>query len=265
MSGIKTLWIGAYESDVVVAPKYPKRIYDILDGTGQPLKFYKFPLPIDLGDASEEMSADPKLGTSFVELSINGTLLGVEHDTSVELSNIAKGKQIIVAELYNYESNGKPKYIVYGEENGVDMTSGGSRTGAEGASLQGYEVTWTGKELNYARHAELDDILIDESGEFLTFNLSGPSNVQASYDEVAGELSVAFDDVASADGYEVRYSVDGGAYQYEAGTSSPIVISIAQTSEEQVVKYGVRYTISTTNPPTESGYTPGEDIIIPST
>jgi len=262
-SGIKTLWVGAFDDANDVIPKYPDRVYDVLDSTGQPLKFYKFPLPIDIGNFEENVTADATLGTSFVEITINGTVLGLDHDDAVELSKMAKAKQLIVAELYNTEINGKPQYILLGEVNGLDMTGGGSRSGDAAASLQGYEVTWTGKELNYARHAELDDIVVDDTGEYLTFGMTGPSNVVGAYDVGTTTLSVSFDDVPTADSYEVRYSIDGEAYQYETGTTSPIDIVIAQTSEDQVVKYGVNYTITATS--TVSGYTPGEDVTIPST
>ena len=58
-----------------------------------------------------------------------------------------RGKQRILAELYDGE------FILYGAENGLDITGGGSRTGAEAASLQGYEMTFTGKEKDYAPFA----------------------------------------------------------------------------------------------------------------
>lgn len=112
--------------------------------------YVSFPLPVDLGDATEEMSSDPKLGTSFVEITINGTLLGLTDANATELNQVLKSRQELVVELYN------GKFILYGAENGLDVTAGGSRTGTEAASLQGYEITWTGKEKALA--AILDDM-----------------------------------------------------------------------------------------------------------
>ena len=179
MGGVKNLWIGAREDIVSVEPAYPKPLttasvvakVDYIEavpeaGVGvdsELSKFYKFPLPVDLGDYVEDASADPKLGTSFVSQTINGTLLGVDHSTSVELSKIVQGKQMLIAELYTeYDADQdltvptntadmRPVYVLLGEENFMDLTSGGSRSGTESASLQGYELTWTGIEMHYAR------------------------------------------------------------------------------------------------------------------
>ena len=237
LSGIKNLWIGAFGDVATVAPAYPARIGDIDDSLGGPIHFWKFPLPIDLGDATEEVTADPKLGTSFVALTLNGTLLGIDHDESVELSDIMKGKQIIVAELYNTDSNGDAKYAIYGETNGLDLTGGGSRTGAEAASLQGYELTWTGTERNYARFAQQGEIVKGTdpvNGDYLAFSvISGPASVVATYDDVAGEVTVTFDSVTDATQYDINHVVDDATPIGEADVTSPFVVPVIQTAEIQ--------------------------------
>ena len=144
MGGVKNLWIADYDDTDEVTTSAGSTSAVTATGGGAAIEFYKFPLPIDLGDAVEDVTADPKLGTAFVTQTINGTLLGLSKEASLQLSTMFKGKQRVVAELYN------GKYILYGELNGVDITGGGSRTGAEAASLQGYEMVFTGKELNYA-------------------------------------------------------------------------------------------------------------------
>ena len=48
------------------------------------------------------------------------------------------------------------------------MTGGGSRTGAEAASLQGYEITWTGKERDYAPFVDGAQVVKDEAAGTLT-------------------------------------------------------------------------------------------------
>ena len=142
-------------------------------------KFWKFPLPIDLGDYVEDVTADPKLGVSFVTITINGTLLGLDHDASAELSKIMQGKQMLVAELYTTVNVGtvetpnmKPVYVLLGESNAMDLTSGGSRSGAEAASLQGYELTWTGVEPHYARFLDSSKVdatkSVSAKGAYLT-------------------------------------------------------------------------------------------------
>lgn len=106
---------------------------------GSGTAFVEFPLPIDLGDATEEMVSDAKLGISYVDITINGTLIGLTDDSVTELNLLLKSRQEIYVELYN------GKFILYGDFDGLDVTAGGSRTGTEAASLQGYEVTWTGR------------------------------------------------------------------------------------------------------------------------
>lgn len=140
-------------------------ITDINDDAGTDLTFYKFELPVDLGDAVEEISADPKLGTSFVTLTINGSIIGLTASTSKIVNDMMKSKQRLIAELYNIDDSGETLYVLYGEQNGVDMTAGGSRTGAEGASLQGYEITWTGQERDYAAFVDGSKVVkVEASG-----------------------------------------------------------------------------------------------------
>jgi len=172
MAGIKTLWVGPEESIKNIEPAYPNdgsdpgMIVKVDDGNGaSPVlaKFYRFPLPIDIGDFVEDATADPKIGTSFVNITINGTILGLEHASSGELSKMIQGKQAIIAELYD------GKYVYLGEANFLDITGGGSRSGAEAASLQGYEMTWTGKEPHYARFVDSATVVV--TGDELTVGL----------------------------------------------------------------------------------------------
>ena len=147
MGGVKNLWIAEYDdTDMVTTATGETSAVTAADGTTA-IEFFKFPLPIDLGDAVEDVTADPKLGTAFVTQTINGTLLGLSKEASVQLSTMFRGKQRVLAELYD------GSFLLYGEMNGVDITGGGSRTGAEAASLQGYELTFSGKEQNYAPFA----------------------------------------------------------------------------------------------------------------
>ena len=144
MGGLKNLWIADYD-DTDVVTSTAGEVTKVIDSAGSALvEFWKFPLPIDLGDAVEDVTSDPKLGTAFVTQTINGTLLGLSKEASVQLSSMFRGKQRVLAELYD------GSYILYGALNGLDITGGGSRTGAEAASLQGYELTFTGKEVDYA-------------------------------------------------------------------------------------------------------------------
>ena len=153
MGGIKTLWVA--DADDITSNVTADNVCDSFKNEGTDAKFWKFELPIDIGDAVEDANADPKLGTSFVAQAINATLLGLSKDYSKELSGMMKGKQAIIAELYN------GTYILYGVMNGLDLTGGGSRTGAEAASLQGYELNWTGKERDYAPFVESPTVSAD--------------------------------------------------------------------------------------------------------
>ena len=74
-----------------------------------PTIFYKFPLPVDLGDYTEEITSDPKMGTAFVIQTINGTLTEVSHESSKEITRIMRGKQVVIAELYNVDDSGNSK------------------------------------------------------------------------------------------------------------------------------------------------------------
>lgn len=151
MAGVKRLWIGDYTEGVKLAATNDM-ITDIKNTLSSPAQvtFWEFNLPIDIGNVDENTSADPKLGTSFVDISINGTVLGLDQDASDEITSMMRGKQVIIAELYNLDANDKPLYILYGAQNGLDLSGGGSRSGTEASSLQGYELSWVGKERDYA-------------------------------------------------------------------------------------------------------------------
>ena len=167
MSGIKTLWVGDSTEGVDVTFDSGDGLITAVENeitVPTSVSFYEFQLPIDIGDAEENVSADAKLGTSFVDITMNGTVLGLDQVASDEITEIMRGKQVIIAELYNLDENDKPIFILYGEENGLDMTGGGSRSGAEAASLQGYELTWTGKERDYARFVNPTNVSKTGSG-----------------------------------------------------------------------------------------------------
>lgn len=161
MAGAKNLWVADFD-DTDVATIAAGEVTSLTSAGGTPtaIEFYKFPLPIDLGDGVEDVTADPKMGTSFVTQVINGTLLGLSKEASVQLSTMVKGKQRVIVELYD------GSYILYGAVNGMDITGGGSRTGAEAASLQGYELTFTGKERDYAPFAA--SVVVDATGTSIT-------------------------------------------------------------------------------------------------
>ena len=169
MSGIKNIWIANQSEQGDATPDYATRgiVTDIEDnaGTPAPLKFYQFPLPIDIGSFTEDGVSDPKLGTSFVTVVINGTVLELSSENSELLNDLLVSQQVIIAELYNVDSNGKPLYMYLGEQNGVDITAGGSRSGEESSSLQGYEVTFTGKESKYARFVDGSNVVTTTAGQ----------------------------------------------------------------------------------------------------
>jgi len=158
LAGIKNLWVADYD-DTDLVTVTDGEVSKVTNGTTE-VEFFKFPLPIDLGDAVEDVTSDPKLGTAFVTQTINGTLLGLSKEASTQLSTMFKGKQRVIAELYD------GSHILYGAENGLDITGGGSRTGAEASSLQGYELTFTGKELHYAPFATA--VTVGSSGDSIT-------------------------------------------------------------------------------------------------
>jgi len=190
MAGIKTLWIAGYDSDhSKITPfgaddatkGFRKNAIKAVDAG---IKFYKFDLPIDLGDFEENANVDAKLGTSFVDQTINGTVLGLDRKSAKQLSLMMKDKQFVIAELYNKETlptEGSTddqqyhKFFLLGEMNGLDMTGGGSRTGAEASSLQGYEITWTGKERRYANQVDGRGVKVemDANGEYITVTETG--------------------------------------------------------------------------------------------
>lgn len=187
MAGIKNLWIAGYNSDHSKIANFGAddqqkdfRKYAV-KSIDPSVVFYRFELPIDLGDFSENASVDAKLGTSFVDQSINGTLLGLSKEDSKRLSGMMKDRQFVIAELYNTEelnvgTSSVPslekfsKFFLLGEMNGLDMTGGGSRTGAEASSLQGYEITWTGKERRYANQVDGRGIKLAAGSDSFTVN-----------------------------------------------------------------------------------------------
>ena len=170
MSGIKSLWIANVNEQGAATPTYETGgiVTAINDNQATPaaLKFYQFPLPIDIGSFTEEGVSDQKTGTSSVTVTINGTVLELSQDNSELLNALLVNRQLVIAELYNEDDNGNAKYLYFGEQNGLDITAGGSRSGEEASSLQGYEVTFTGKEFKYARF--VDGANVSTSNDYLT-------------------------------------------------------------------------------------------------
>ena len=134
-AGVKKFWHRQYATAIMATAGIVANA-----GAG----WLEFQLPVDTGDAVEDMEVNVQQGVSAVNQTVTAASPGLSNEDQIALSQMMRTKQHLIAELYN------GTYVLYGAGNGMDITAGGSRTGAASSDLQGYEITWTGKEKDYA-------------------------------------------------------------------------------------------------------------------
>jgi len=105
---------------------------------------YKYELPKSTANVNQNINASPENGTFFVEQVLEMVLHKMTATDRQEIKVLATGRPQIIVE----DNNGV--MMLLGLNNGCDVTGGSSQTGTAEGDLSGYNLTFTGKEDNFA-------------------------------------------------------------------------------------------------------------------
>ena len=103
-------------------------------------RFWKYNLQRATAGAEETITGDSANGTVFYAQSLNIVLNKMQAATRNEIILLDQNHLMVVIE----DRNGK--YWLYGQTNGLELSSGKSGTGTALGDRNGYELTFTGEE-----------------------------------------------------------------------------------------------------------------------
>jgi hypothetical protein len=102
-------------------------------------RFYKFVLPRNTGEFSEDYNDSVENGTSFQKQTLTMVLNGMTAETSQQIKLLAQNRLIAVIET----QEPTPKYWLLGETNGLMREGGKSGIGKTFGDRNGYEIALT--------------------------------------------------------------------------------------------------------------------------
>ncbi len=117
---------------------------DNITSVGTGIVAYKYEVR-DSSQYTENITSSRENGTTFFEQNTDLTFKHLDSATRKEIKAMAYGRPNIVIEDYN------GNFLLAGEENGCDMTSGTIVTGSAAGDLSGYTATMQGREKAPAR------------------------------------------------------------------------------------------------------------------
>lgn len=115
-------------------------------------RFWKYEQIKDTSEAKEDLQANEQNGTVFYAQSVELVLTKMQASIRNEISALAQNYLIIVVQDRN------DKYWLYGETNGLTLSTGSAGTGKAMGDRNGYGLTFTGAEPELAK--EVDSSII---------------------------------------------------------------------------------------------------------
>lgn len=110
----------------------------ITKATGK--RFWKYVLEKEVGNAKSNLQANVQNGTSYYQPEISFSLNKMQASVRNEILLLVQNRLIVVVK----DRNGK--WWMFGRQNGLDVTGGGSDTGTAMGDRNGYTLTISGME-----------------------------------------------------------------------------------------------------------------------
>lgn len=142
MAGIKTIFFMKYNDVVPVI-----EVDGSVSGFGT-VSAFRFEQGSSLGQAVETTVTTEESGVSFVEQVITLSLLAITQADLADLNALKKGRFVIMA--MDYENNAR----VFGVFNGATANGGDSGSGLAPADAKVFNMTFIGRENDYAPFTE---------------------------------------------------------------------------------------------------------------
>lgn len=140
LGGVKEVYIAAL-SDISAATVSAGVVSAMTMSASK--KFYKYELRKNTSEGKADNAGDVANGSGYIMQSVQIQLDKFETAKNNEIRVLA---QVPIVAIVG-DKNGT--FFVYGLNNGLDLTTGAAGTGKEANSLNGYNLTLTGEELDY--------------------------------------------------------------------------------------------------------------------
>jgi len=133
--------------DDLVLTESSGSITDIEFAAGATDTLYKYELPRGTGSMTETITGSSENGTFFYEPSVTIMLHGLTAADQNEIKLLAQNRLVVFVQLNQRLSTGGNDVIVcLGRENGLELTTGTSASGAAFGDMNGYSLTFSGME-----------------------------------------------------------------------------------------------------------------------
>lgn len=142
LGGVDEIWIGELASLNTTTFTVVSGSVTVMAMTGGAL-FYNYKLRKNTSEAKADNGGDQNLGAGFISQSVQIQLDKFDVAKRNEIRIVAQKPVMIIAK----DNNGL--LSLYGSGRGLDLTTGTSGTGKEANSLNGFNLTFTGEELEY--------------------------------------------------------------------------------------------------------------------
>ena len=144
--GIKAIYL-VQLADVVLTNPEAGVISDLEFASGATTALYKYTLPRGTGSYTETITGSPENGTFFYEPSVNIMLHGITSADQNEIKLLAQNRLVVFVELNaRLATGGHNTILCLGSENGLELTTGTSASGAAFGDMSGYNLTFAGME-----------------------------------------------------------------------------------------------------------------------
>jgi len=144
IAGIQAVYIGTWNGSVLSfsASTATANAGEITNFTGGTSSFYKFEQPIETGSLTETGNFNVQNGTAYYDQVVEITCHNTDQSLINKVNTLGRGKwRILVLDV-----NGN--YFLVGKQNPVFVTSVAGGSGKAYGDLNGFTITFTGKEFD---------------------------------------------------------------------------------------------------------------------
>jgi len=142
LGGVDEIWVGELEALNTTTFAVSGGSVTTMAMTGGK-KFYNYKLRKHTSEAKADNGGDVATGSGYITHSVQIQLDSFDVAKRNELRILAQKPLMFIVK----DNNGL--YSLYGSSKGMDLTTGTAGTGKEATSLNGFNLTFTGNELEY--------------------------------------------------------------------------------------------------------------------
>ena len=142
MAGVKTLFFFKY-GGIVPVFEVDGSISDLGTAAG-----FRFEMGSSLGEVTETLNSTEESGVAYIEQTITLSLLSIKQEDLADLNSLKRGQWHVFAMSYDNTTR------AYGLLNGVSSSGGDSTSGVAPADAKVLNMTFLGRENDYAAFTE---------------------------------------------------------------------------------------------------------------